>query len=84
MKISLTDKGGDNMDTAQEELIRRLTAERDSYKDLVEWSAILMAVMKHGKHGCIGKRVNIDSYIYVIAQDGNGYKATLITSNAGQ
>lgn len=64
----------------EEEILKRVTAERDSYRDLVERAAIAIAVMQWGPQLCIGKRSNIGDYTYVIGwnTDGDEHTATLV------
>jgi hypothetical protein len=65
------------MSEPKEEIIKRLTAERDCFKDLVERAAICMAMMQYGSIGCVGKSANVGEYIYKIGFNGDEYTATL-------
>lgn len=70
--------------TTSEEIIKKITAERDSYKDLVERAAIAMSIIQWGNQLAVGKQVSIGEYTYTIGwnTDGDEHTATLVVKDA--
>ncbi len=65
-----------------EELIRRICAERDAFKDLTEDMAIALAIARYGHaDACVGNIVRVPrGYVYGINRnEGGELTATLIT-----
>ncbi len=61
-----------------DEVYRKVCAERDAYKDLVEHCAIGIAVMRFGSIGA-GRQVSMGEYVFRVWSDSNGAHAEVVS-----